>query len=130
MEEPHSLQHMFIPCPLHDLFCRRADRLSVLRRVSVGGSSVVTPILMLIRSHVLNKLELLLLITITAVPTIVFNACEAALWYTLSEKTAANYEYQLAADECYDRGQVPLVHYKEMVSYGQGPNNNGSRVKF
>ncbi|KAH7713802.1 7TM GPCR protein [Aphelenchoides avenae] len=67
------------------------------------------------RSHVLNKLELFLLLTITAIPAIVFNACEAALWYALSEKTIADYEYELAADECYDRGQVPLLHYKEML---------------
>ncbi|KAH7713801.1 7TM GPCR protein [Aphelenchoides avenae] len=67
------------------------------------------------RSRVLNTPELLLLLALTAIPTIVFSTCEAMLWYTLSDQTIAEYGQELASDECYDRGQVLLLHYKELL---------------
>lgn len=57
------------------------------------------------------------LLLMVALATSALTASEVFFWYPLSERTITERATELARRECYNKGEVPLLHVDEIVSF-------------
>ncbi|KAH7702328.1 hypothetical protein AAVH_30521, partial [Aphelenchoides avenae] len=66
------------------------------------------------RNHIMSCAHMAVLLLMVALATSALTASEVFFWYPLSERTITERATELARRECYNKGEVPLLHVDEI----------------